>query len=102
MKNRMKLKKSGNYAEESVRVHFEFISPTAQAVAIAGTFNHWHPNVTPMLSLGQNRWAKDLILPTGEYEYCFVVDGQWMPDPQVADAVPNPFGGTNSVLKVSF
>ena len=35
------------------------------------------------------------------YEYCLVVDGRWMPDPQARETVPNPFGGRNSVLKVA-
>jgi 1,4-alpha-glucan branching enzyme len=85
---------------KSKRIHFEFASPTAGSVAIAGTFNEWHPNATPMIALGQGRWAKDLALPPGDYEYCLVVDGQWTPDPQAEEAVPNPFGGVNSVCRV--
>lgn len=82
------------------RIHFEFTSPTAGSVAIAGTFNEWKPNATPMIALGEGRWAKDLALPPGDYEYCLVVDGRWTPDPQAAETVPNPFGGVNSVRKV--
>jgi hypothetical protein len=40
-------------------------------------------------------------LAPGTYEYCLVVDGQWMPDPLARETVPNPFGGRNSVLKVA-
>jgi hypothetical protein len=40
-------------------------------------------------------------LAPGTYEYCFIVDGQWMPDPMARETVPNPFGGRNSVLKVA-
>jgi 1,4-alpha-glucan branching enzyme len=82
------------------RIHFEFTSPTAESVAIAGTFNEWKPTATPMIALGEGRWAKDLDLPPGDYEYCLVVDGQWIPDPQAAETVPNPFGGVNSLRKV--
>ena len=32
---------------------------------------------------------------------CVVVDGKWMPDPLAKETVPNPFGGRNSLLKVS-
>jgi hypothetical protein len=35
------------------------------------------------------------------YEYCLVVDGQWIPDPKAKETVGNPFGGRNSVLTVS-
>ena len=92
--------KNNGGQHESKRIRFEFASPTAESVAIAGTFNEWHPNATPMIALGQGRWAKDLALPRGDYEYCLVVDGQWTPDPMAAEAVPNPFGGVNSVRKV--
>ena len=85
---------------ESKRIHFEFASPTAESVAIAGSFNDWQPNATPMIALGQGRWAKDLALPPGDYEYCLVVDGQWTPDPLAAKAVPNQFGGVNSIRNV--
>ena len=85
---------------KSKRIHFEFTSPTAESVAIAGSFNDWQPNATPMIALGQGRWAKDLALPPGEYEYCLVVDGQWTPDPLATETAPNPFGGVNSVRKV--
>lgn len=96
--NRKSRNNSGQ--QESKPIHFEFASPTAAAVAIAGTFNDWHPNATPMIALGQGRWAKDLALPPGDYEYCLVVDGQWMPDPLATETAPNPFGGVNSIRKV--
>lgn len=103
MKNetRMNTKNKDNAGKhESKRIHFEFASPTAESVAIADTFNDWQPNATPMIALGQGRWAKDLALPPGDYEYCLVVDGQWTPDPQATETAPNPFGGVNSIRKV--
>jgi Carbohydrate-binding module 48 (Isoamylase N-terminal domain). len=86
---------------ESKRIHFEFASPTAGSVAIAGSFNEWHPSATPMIALGQGRWIKELVLPPGVYEYRLVVDGDWMPDPRASEIAPNPFGEMNSVLKVN-
>ena len=86
----------------SKRIHFEFASPTAESVAIAGTFNDWRPSATPMIALGQGRWIKDLTLPPGTYEYRFVVDGgNWTPDPLAPETAPTPFGGLNSVLRVA-
>ncbi|HRY47616.1 MAG TPA: glycogen-binding domain-containing protein [Candidatus Paceibacterota bacterium] len=79
----------------------EFAHATATAVRIAGTFNDWRPEATPMISLGEGRWAKELTLPPGTYEYCVVVDGAWMADPLAKETVPNPFGGLNSVLRVA-
>ena len=103
MKNETKMNtrnKNNGGKLESKRIHFEFASPTAESVAIADSFNDWQPNATPMIALGQGRWAKDLALPPGDYEYCLVVDGQWTPDPLAAECAPNPFGGVNSVRKV--
>lgn len=84
-----------------VPVHFEFTHPTARSVCIAGSFNHWQPEAKPMHSTGNGHWVKESALPPGTYEYRLVVDGQWMPDPQARETVPNPFGGVNSVLKVA-
>ena len=82
------------------QAHFEFGSPSAETVAIAGTFNEWRPSVTPMIALGEGRWAKDLMLPPGSYEYCLVVDGRWLPDPRVPETSPNHHGGVNSVCRI--
>lgn len=82
-------------------VHFEFTHPSASTVCIAGTFNDWNPEAKPMRPLGSGHWHKESDLPPGTYEYCLVVDGKWMPDPRARETVPNPFGGSNSILKVA-
>lgn len=78
----------------------KFIHPQASEVCIAGSFNEWHPKTTPMILLGDGKWAKELALPPGRYEYRFVVDGQWADNPAAKETVPNPFGGLNAVLVV--
>ena len=83
-----------------IPVHFEFTHPTARQVAVAGCFNHWQPEAKILHPAGGGLWVKDTALPPGTYEYCFVVDGEWMPDPLAKDYVPNPYGGRNSMLKV--
>ena len=79
---------------------FVFTHPSATAVGIAGTFNDWRPQVTPMVLVGQGRWMKRLSLPPGVYQYRIVADGEWMPDPLAAATTPNPLGGVNSILGV--
>src|SRR5689334_9290599 len=81
-------------------VHVEFNNSSATAVAIAGTFNQWRPEATPMIEMGRGRWLKELVLSAGSYEYLFVVDGKWLADPLARETTPNPFGGVNSVLTV--
>ena len=78
----------------------EFVSPTAKAVAIVGTFKGWRHNDAPMTHVGNGRWFKKLLLLPGIYEYQFLVDGQWIPDPQAGKTAPNQFGEVYSVLKV--
>ena len=89
-----------NAGPQLVPVHFEFTHPTATTVCVAGCFNHWQPEAKALHPSGGGRWLKETALAPGTYEYCFVVDGKWMPDPLAKDQVPNPFGGTNSVLNV--
>lgn len=81
-------------------VRIEFHHEQAQAVFIAGTFNEWNPNTTPMIALGEGRWVKELALPPGRYEYRIIVDGQWTSDPAAAEQVSNSYGEFNSVLNV--
>jgi 1,4-alpha-glucan branching enzyme len=90
-----------NAGPELVRVRFEFTHPTATTVCIAGTFNHWQPEAKTLHPAWGGRWLKETALVPGTYEYCLVVDGQWMPDPLARETVPNPFGGVNSILKVT-
>jgi 1,4-alpha-glucan branching enzyme len=82
-------------------VRFEFNDPKATTVCLAGTFNHWQPEAKTLHSSGGGRWWKETALSPGDYEYCFVVDGKWMPDPLARESVPNPFGGKNSILHVA-
>ncbi len=89
-----------NVGPQLVPVHFEFTHPTALSVSVAGCFNHWKPEAKSLHPAGNGRWVKETMLPPGTYEYCLVVDGEWMPDPLAKDYVSNPFGGRNSVLMV--
>jgi 1,4-alpha-glucan branching enzyme len=88
-------------SQQLVTVRFDFTHPTAAIVCVAGTFNHWQPEAKTLHSSGVGHWWKETSLPPGNYEYCFVVDGQWIPDPLAKETVPNPFGGNNSVLTVA-
>lgn len=98
MKNKVKPAAKG---AGSGCVCLELTHPTAQQVCIAGSFNDWHPSVTPMIRLDDGQWAKELALAPGRYEYRFVVDGQWVDDPAATEFIPNPFGTANAVLVVA-
>jgi hypothetical protein len=82
-------------------VSLELVKPEAKKVFVAGSFNGWTPEKTPLAATGNGRWVGDLTVNPGRHEYLFVVDGQWVPDPNAKETVQNPFGGKNSVLIVS-
>lgn len=82
-------------------VHLEIYQPDANDVCVAGSFNDWQPEATPLVPLGNGRWVKELTLPEGRYEYRFVVDGNWMNDPNATETAPNPFGSENCVLTIN-
>jgi len=82
-------------------VLLELLKPEAKQVCVAGSFNEWKPERTPLVRMGNGRWVGDLAVKPGKHEYLFVVDGQWLPDPNAKESVQNPFGGRNSVLTVS-
>ena len=88
-------------APPAPRVVLELVNPAAKQVAVAGSFNNWQPEQTPLVPAGNGRWAGNLKVAPGRHEYLFVVDGQWLPDPNARESVQNPFGGRNSVLTVS-
>lgn len=81
-------------------VCFQLVWPQAKSVQIAGTFNGWNPQLAPMLIGPEGCWVKMLNLPSGQHQYRFVVDGEWMADPRCSQSVPNPFGGMNSVRTI--
>src|ERR1700753_574971 len=88
-------------ADALIPVKFEFTHPTAKSVSIAGTFNNWQPEKKTLHAKEPGKWYKDTELKAGTYEYRFIVDGEWVPDPKAKEQVGNPFGGTNSVIRVS-
>jgi 1,4-alpha-glucan branching enzyme len=90
-----------NPGPQLVPVRFEYTHPTAKTVCVAGSFNHWQPEAKTLHSSGVGNWWKETAIPPGTYEYCLVVDGQWMADPRAQKSVPNPFGGNNSILIVA-
>ncbi len=74
--------------------------PEAKIVTLAGSFNDWDPQHTLMNRNADGLWKATIRLSPGRYEYRFVVDGQWMSDPNAHESIPNQFGGTNSILTV--
>jgi 1,4-alpha-glucan branching enzyme len=87
-------------ALEEQEIVLRFSAPMAKVVQVAGTFNGWRPEASPLEPISSGEWAARLRLRSGQYEYRFVVDGAWVDDPQATKRSSNPHGGFNSVLRV--
>lgn len=83
------------------KVALELLKPGAKQVFVAGSFNQWRPESAPLVQVGNGRWKGELAVAPGRHEYLFVVDGQWLPDPNAKETAQNPYGGKNSVLLVA-
>jgi chromosome partitioning protein len=80
---------------------FVTLYPRAESVFIAGDFNNWQPEKTPMEKVGDSGvWQTKLELPRGKHRYRLVVDGKWQQDPYNGKTEPNAFGDLNSVVEV--
>ena len=87
-------------APRALNTTFALLEPHANRVQLSGGFNAWSPEVTPLKRQADGHWETTLALPPGRYEYKFVVDGHWIPDPHSKENVLNPHGTLNSVIEV--
>jgi 1,4-alpha-glucan branching enzyme len=89
-------------------VEFSCHAANAKCVFVAGMFNDWKPDATPLhLEATSGQWTVSLSLPPGHHEFKFVVDGQWGCEPGCEHeylgcpkCVANAFGTMNRVLEV--
>ncbi len=82
------------------KVTFSLENDEAKEVFLTGDFNDWHSEKHPMRKDGNGTWKKQVMLFPGNYEYKFLVDGQWKEDPQNDQLHPNCFGTFNNVINV--
>lgn len=83
-------------------------APEANRVFLAGAFNDWSPESTPMTKDAEGNWSVAVDLKPGRYEYKFIVDGAWCcgsghdgEHTGCAECVPNPFGTKNRLIEVT-
>ena len=80
---------------------FIFNSTDAREVHLVGDFNRWTlSNESLLWQKEEGMWQKRLFLGPGRHRYKFVVDGEWVTDPQNDHIEPNPYGGMDSVLEI--
>lgn len=81
-------------------VCFRGCFPDADAVCVTGDFTEWSVEGVPLRPEGDGHWRVELPLTKGCYEYKFIVDGEWIPDPENPEKIWNTYGQLNSVLVV--
>lgn len=81
------------------RVRFKYAAPAAQEVLLVGSFNQWDTAARPMKKNAKGVWSTTVTLPAAEYEYRFLVDGEWQNDPSCSEEKDNGLGSRNSVLR---
>jgi glycosidase len=82
------------------KVAFTFRPETPrERVFLAGEFNGWRTDATPMRRAGDD-FVVLVPLAPGSYQYKFVADGEWITDERAAAFRPDGFGGRNSVVVV--
>jgi len=69
----------------------------AKKVYLAGSFNNWQSKEL-LMHRSATGWELPLYLAQGTYTYKYVVDGNWMVDPDNPERYPNGNNGFNSVL----
>jgi 1,4-alpha-glucan branching enzyme len=79
------------------KVQFDFSASEAKAVHLAGDFNNWDSQATPLKMDKKGIWKTTFNLQPGRYEYRFLVDGNWENSTSCSGCIPNSFGSMNCV-----
>lgn len=79
---------------------FYYSESYPQNVHVAGSFNDWSTEATPMSRNDEGVWTATVSLPQGETTYKFFVDGEWKNDPSNPNVAEDGQGGSNSVITI--
>jgi cyclomaltodextrinase len=73
----------------------------ASTVVVAGSFNGWSRDSSPMRRGADGVWTATVTIAPGTWDYKFVLDGAaWIPDPKNAESADDGQGGRNSRLRL--
>jgi len=74
--------------------------PACKSVTVVGTFNNWHPKHGTMRKQKDGSFRKRINLEPGEHRYKFLVDGNWIEDPEADGLIQNEYGTQDSLVTV--
>lgn len=80
------------------RITFTLTNPNAEEIIVVGDFNNWNNKKHQMKKDKAGVWKKMVMISPGRCEYKFLVDGQWMLDPNNDQKCSNCFGSYNNIL----
>lgn len=69
----------------------------AKKIVVAGNFNGWGFDEFRMIKMN-DRWILPIYLKEGTYAYKFIIDGQWITDPENKDIREDANGNLNSFI----
>ncbi len=83
-----------------VRIVFELPSCLwADRIFLVGDFNQWDEKSTPMRQDRDGVWRATLDLPAGRnYQFRYMIDGQWKTDYHADSFAQGSYGADNSVV----
>lgn len=81
-------------------IEFIYDAPQASVVYLVGSFNDWNSENIQMEQDKNGVWHTTLDLEPGEYQYKYVVDGNWYYDPDHTNLADDGYGGSNSLVVV--
>lgn len=71
----------------------------AKKVILTGNFNDWNERDLIMMK-SQNSWKLPVYINDGTYQYKFIVDKNWITDPQCKNNIDDGYGNINSVVSI--
>ncbi len=94
-----------NYTKTKSSVQVTFSIPPekkAESAYLVGDFNGWDTRSLPMQRNRDGSFSITISLkPGNQYDYKYLLDGHtWENDSSSDGTHPNPFGSSNSVVKV--
>lgn len=79
---------------------FQYFAPQAREVLLAGDFSQWI-GIPLIRRNADGLWQRIVSLRQGGYHYKFLVDGEWILDPQADREKVNSYGRRDSYIEVN-
>lgn len=99
----MMIHKTPSASPGNVRVVFELPACIwADRIYLVGDFNEWGTNAQPFMQGRDGVWRAILDLPAGrQYQFRYLVDGNWQTDYHADGWVENEYGSQNSIVSTA-